>query len=369
MSHAGVKRKRSEDDGGPELEGDTVSRTVYAAGFPFSATEPDIGAFFKDCGEIVEIRAPVWHDSGKLRGYAHVEFATAKAAKAALELDGKYMGERFVSVELAKPAGKAGGAALPARPSGCTTLFVKGLPYEMDEAGLKAAFEKYGRVLAARLGRWNHTGQTKGFGYVQFEHGFTADAVAKMYSVTGSLTVGGRRVTLDWDTGAPKASYRTADKQYYNKTEEGEKAIKVLQSSSGGGGGSGHASSSAAASGGADESSGPSDAKKARRKAEKAEKKRQMKVLKAALSSGGAGEGGGSDGGSDAGDGGGRSGSSGTGKHHVSSSSSSSRDAAMDAGHAALAVLDKSSSKHKKEKRRDGDEGEPRQKKHKRDDR
>ena len=64
-------------------------KTVYIEGFPYEVTEEDIAAFFESCGCIESVRLPRWHDSNKLRGYGHVQFKNAAAAKKAVELDGK----------------------------------------------------------------------------------------------------------------------------------------------------------------------------------------------------------------------------------------------------------------------------------------
>lgn len=63
-------------------------RTVYLEGLPFSATEDDIRKFFAKVGVIQSIRLPKWHDSGRLRGYGHIEFSSSEIAEKALELDG-----------------------------------------------------------------------------------------------------------------------------------------------------------------------------------------------------------------------------------------------------------------------------------------
>lgn len=36
--------------------------------------------------------------AGRLRGYGHVEFSTARAAENALDLDGSYLGKRFIKI-------------------------------------------------------------------------------------------------------------------------------------------------------------------------------------------------------------------------------------------------------------------------------
>jgi nucleolin len=63
--------------------------TVYIEGLPFDATEGQITSFFSSAGPVVSLRLPKWHDSGRLRGYGHVEFQSAEAANKALEMDGQ----------------------------------------------------------------------------------------------------------------------------------------------------------------------------------------------------------------------------------------------------------------------------------------
>jgi RNA recognition motif-containing protein len=64
-------------------------RTIYVEGLSYNATEDDIREFFSKVGTIQAVRLPRWHDSGRLRGYGHVEFEDSKHATKALELDGK----------------------------------------------------------------------------------------------------------------------------------------------------------------------------------------------------------------------------------------------------------------------------------------
>ena len=70
-------------------------RTVYVEGLPFDGTEEAVRIFFQAVGTIVSIRLPRWHDSGRLRGYGHVEFATEDEATQALELNGVNAGEMY----------------------------------------------------------------------------------------------------------------------------------------------------------------------------------------------------------------------------------------------------------------------------------
>jgi nucleolin len=62
---------------------------VYIEGLPFDASETQISSFFSAAGEIKALRLPRWHDSGRLRGYGHIEFGQPAGAIKALEMDGK----------------------------------------------------------------------------------------------------------------------------------------------------------------------------------------------------------------------------------------------------------------------------------------
>jgi hypothetical protein len=66
-------------------------KTVYIEGLPYDSTEADILSFFETCGRVQSIRLPKWHDSGRLRGYGHVQFLSAEAVTKALDLDGELL--------------------------------------------------------------------------------------------------------------------------------------------------------------------------------------------------------------------------------------------------------------------------------------
>jgi nucleolin len=72
----------------PTVDAFNNPRTVYIEGLPFDASEEDVRAFFRDAGPVRSLRLPRWHDSGRLRGYGHVEFGDVEAAARALELNG-----------------------------------------------------------------------------------------------------------------------------------------------------------------------------------------------------------------------------------------------------------------------------------------
>ena len=49
------------------------------------------------------------------------------------------------------------------------TLFVAGLPYDLDDAELTEIFEKFGPVKSAKVVMDRDTGKSKGFGFVEMQ--------------------------------------------------------------------------------------------------------------------------------------------------------------------------------------------------------
>uniref|UniRef100_K3WSU1 RRM domain-containing protein n=1 Tax=Globisporangium ultimum (strain ATCC 200006 / CBS 805.95 / DAOM BR144) TaxID=431595 RepID=K3WSU1_GLOUD len=201
--------------------------TVYVEGIPYQADEGDVVSHFSVCGIVKEVRMPRYQDSGRPRGYAHVVFESEKAIPKALALDGKYLFKRYLSVsraqtprtlELALKETKNVKKAVV----GCKTVFVKQLPYDIEEQALRDALASCGTIMSVRLPIWNHTKKLKGFGYVEFSKEEEAVAAVKR----SGMKVGGRMVIINLDVaGAPKASFRQTDGQYWNKTEEAKKSL------------------------------------------------------------------------------------------------------------------------------------------------
>ena len=46
-------------------------------------------------------------------------------------------------------------------------IFVAGLPYDLDDAELEEIFEKFGKIVSAKVAMDKETGKSKGFGFVE----------------------------------------------------------------------------------------------------------------------------------------------------------------------------------------------------------
>ncbi|KAK9682188.1 hypothetical protein RND81_10G056500 [Saponaria officinalis] len=82
----------------------TGSKTLFVANLSFDVEESNVREFFKDAGEIVDVRFAM-NAEGQFRGFGHVEFATPEAALKAMELNGQEMLDRPVRLDLARERG------------------------------------------------------------------------------------------------------------------------------------------------------------------------------------------------------------------------------------------------------------------------
>jgi len=197
------------------------------------------------CNDILQLRLPVWQDSGRLRGFGHVVFASQETRTRALsnEVNGKELGGRYITVREANAprAGTTIGAALGGRPvreqpKGCKTVFVRNLPYTATEEQILESFRVCGKILdgGVRIARNHSNGQSKGFGYVEYKNEEGALAAVQKAAKPFGLQVQGRPVFVDYDEGAMKNSFRGGDGKLWTK-EHGD--LKSSASTGGGRGG------------------------------------------------------------------------------------------------------------------------------------
>uniref|UniRef100_A0A7R9ZXX2 FHA domain-containing protein n=1 Tax=Pyrodinium bahamense TaxID=73915 RepID=A0A7R9ZXX2_9DINO len=134
--------------------------TVWVGNLEYSTTEADLKAFFRDCGEVVEVRIPGKRldgsatlkanamDENATRGFAFVVLDSELAARRAVSLSGMSLNERKVNVRIAEARdarpdgagskgngdGKGGGSSLRNEPRGAAQPATRGpsIPAERD---------------------------------------------------------------------------------------------------------------------------------------------------------------------------------------------------------------------------------------------
>jgi nucleolin len=236
-----------------QQQDDVVTNTVFVEGISFDASCDDVQQFFcqqLQPDDIVEMRLPTFQDSGRLRGFGHVQLATPVAYQTALSMSGKHLGTRYLTIQPAKEVGLSRRSVpqpLPLPPPDrCRTLFVQNLPYGATESDIATAF---GQVVATnqdvdvtdgqvRIVRNSVTRQSKGFAYVDFSSAdqlqIFVQSIATRHQQNPKqqhqpLMVGGRTVRLDYDTGRIKGSFRTDSGRLWSKENKGQQQQQQQQ--------------------------------------------------------------------------------------------------------------------------------------------
>ena len=207
--------------------------TTFVEGLPYDMTPAELTEFLTNQGiPPTELRLPTWQDTGRLRGFGHVVFASKEAAKKAIDsVTGvslpKY--QRYLTFKAANVAKSVEMALARPQPKGCKSVFVKNLPYGATEASVKTAFSECGKVVdggvrlplvtpGAGAGDVNY-GKIKGFGYVTVKE--PESALVAVNKARGSgVTVEGRALFVDYDEKGEegiKASFKMQDGRNYNK--------------------------------------------------------------------------------------------------------------------------------------------------------
>ncbi|KAG1745853.1 uncharacterized protein EDB91DRAFT_1119017 [Suillus paluster] len=156
---AGGKKPRFETPPVP-LKRDRENCTVFVADLPSEATEADLKALFKDCGDIRDIKFT--HMPETL--VATVEFHDRDSVPAALTKDKKRVHETEISVHLAWRS----------------TLYVTNFPEKFDDASIRDLFGQYGLVFDVRWPSKKFKA-TRRFCYLQYTSPASAERALELH--------------------------------------------------------------------------------------------------------------------------------------------------------------------------------------------
>ncbi|XP_039026756.1 nucleolin 2-like isoform X2 [Hibiscus syriacus] len=189
----------------------TGSKTLFVGNLSFQVEEADVKNFFKDAGEVVEVRFSSDHE-GNFKGYGHVEFATVEAAQKALELNGEYLLNRAVRLDLARErgaytpySGNENNSFQKGGKSRSRTIFVRGFDQSLDEYEIKNSLEEHfgscGEISRVAVPTDRETGAVKGFAYMDFKD---EDSLNKALELNGSKL---NNYSLTVDEAKPKGDF------------------------------------------------------------------------------------------------------------------------------------------------------------------
>lgn len=86
-----------------------MGNRLYVGNLAFSTTEEALKEAFSEFGEVVDAKLMLERETGRSRGFAFVELATAQAAKAAIEqMNGAVIDGRALRVNEAEDRGSRG---------------------------------------------------------------------------------------------------------------------------------------------------------------------------------------------------------------------------------------------------------------------
>nr|GFC57354.1 nucleotide-binding, alpha-beta plait [Tanacetum cinerariifolium] len=128
----------------------------------FSIEENDIVNFFKDVGEVAEVRFAMRDE--RFAGYGHVEFTTPDAAQKAIELNGSDLLGREVKIDLAKERGERGERSAYTPGGG----FGEDNDFDSLRATLEGHFGGCGEIARLSIPKDYESGGPKGIAFIDF---------------------------------------------------------------------------------------------------------------------------------------------------------------------------------------------------------
>ncbi|QDZ18939.1 RNA-binding protein [Chloropicon primus] len=187
----------AQDFGGTEQA--AGSTRIFAGNLPWAADEESMKELFQSLGGKVVTVDIAYGEDGRARGFGHVSFTdSADAAKAVNELNGAdYLGRPLRLDHATERRNPPKERQAFTGPVSGTTIFVKGLDYNMTEDdirnGMTEFFQECGGVSQVRVPMDRETGGHKGYCFIEF---YEADAKTKAMEYDGS-EFGGRWIKID----------------------------------------------------------------------------------------------------------------------------------------------------------------------------
>ncbi|KAG2305049.1 hypothetical protein Bca52824_033700 [Brassica carinata] len=178
------------------------SKTLFVANLPFQVERSDVEEFFKEAGQVVDVRFAMSKDDGRFRGFGHVEFASAGEAQKALEFHGRPLLGRELRLDVAQERSErsaytpqSGAGNFRSGGGGGAEVFVKGFDTSLSVDDIRSAltehFASCGEITRVSVPRNHETGGSKGIAFLEFKEG-----PEKAFELNGS-EMGGWNLIVD----------------------------------------------------------------------------------------------------------------------------------------------------------------------------
>lgn len=189
---------------------------MFISGLPYTTTEDELTTFLAS-DAVVEVKLPKFQDTGRCLGYAHVVFNDEEEYKKVMARSGESMGSRYLEMRPAKGKSQEVVNKKVNIPVGCKRLFVKGLPYEIEEEEIREEFSSCGIVTDLRMVRNWANKNFKGFAYIDYRDlGSVKKAIDKYHG----KPFRGRNLILDAVTSGQKKGFHRHDPNYNPEGQE-----------------------------------------------------------------------------------------------------------------------------------------------------
>ena len=170
--------------------------SIFMGNLDFNIADTDVTALCEDIlgeGVVKRVRIATDRDTGRSRGFGHLDFETQEDADMALEkLAGCELAGRALRVDIAQRREDR-----PKRQQSKHSVFVGNLSWDIDTTFVEDMLDDIlgpGSFVSVRLATDNQTGRIRGFGHVDFKDSETA---ARAVIELNGMEVLGRQLRVD----------------------------------------------------------------------------------------------------------------------------------------------------------------------------
>jgi len=158
-------------------------KRLFVGSLEFSTTEDEINEYFSKYGDIVSVSISKSQDSGNSRGFAFVNFQSAKTVDQVQQsrphvIKGRKLDTKRATPKqlVGQPESKFSTTKILIGPPEVRGIGHSGLSEEISDEDLTEYFEQFGTLVKVQQMRWENNGKKRGYGFVEFTD---ADAVDK----------------------------------------------------------------------------------------------------------------------------------------------------------------------------------------------